>query len=46
MPTTPGSLFEDLKDALKDFKDFLDQNVNTIKPAIAALNPSSRRSRS
>ncbi len=37
MPTTPGSLFEDLKDALQDFKEFLDQNVNTIKPAIAAL---------
>jgi len=37
MATTPGSLFEDLKDALKDFKEFLDQNINTIKPAIAAL---------
>ncbi len=37
MATTPGSLFEDLKNALKDFKEFLDQNVNTIKPAIAAL---------
>lgn len=37
MATTPGSLFEDLKNALKDFKEFLDENVNTIKPAIAAL---------
>src|SRR5512145_2076542 len=37
MATTPGSLFEDLKTALQEFKDFLDQNVNTIKPAIAAL---------
>ncbi len=37
MATTPGSLFEDLKNALKDFKEFLDQNVNTIKPAISAL---------
>jgi ABC-type transporter Mla subunit MlaD len=37
MATTPASLFEDLKNALKEFKDFLDQNVNTIKPAIAAL---------
>ncbi len=37
MATTPGSLFEDLKNALKDFKEFLDTNVNTIKPAIAAL---------
>jgi hypothetical protein len=37
MATTPGSLFEDLKAALKEFKEFLDQNVNTIKPAIAAL---------
>ena len=37
MPTTPRSLFEDLKTALQEFKDFLDDNVNTIKPAIAAL---------
>lgn len=37
MATTPGSLFEDLKNALKDFKDFLDTNVGTITPAIAAL---------
>jgi phage-related protein len=37
MPTTPGSLFEDLKNALKDFKEFLDQNVSTIATAISAL---------
>ena len=37
MATTPSSLFENPKDALQEFKDFLDQNVNTIKPAIAAL---------
>ena len=37
MATTPASLFEDLKNALQEFKDFLDQNVNTIKPAVAAL---------
>jgi ABC-type transporter Mla subunit MlaD len=37
MATTPESLFEDLKNALEEFKEFLDQNVNVIKPAIAAL---------
>ena len=37
MATTPGSLFEDLKNALKDFKEFLDQNVSTIATAISAL---------
>lgn len=37
MATTPASLFEDLKNALQEFKDFLDQNVTTIKPAIVAL---------
>jgi hypothetical protein len=31
------TLFDELKDALKDFKDFLDANVGTIKPAIDAL---------
>ena len=31
------SLYEDLKDALDDFKKFLDDNVGTIKPAITAL---------
>jgi hypothetical protein len=31
------NLFEDLKDVLQDFKDFLDANVPTIQPAIAAL---------
>lgn len=34
----PGSnLYQDLKDALQQFKDFLDTNVPVIKPAIAAL---------
>ncbi len=37
MATTPQSLFEDLKDALLEFKDFLDQNIGVITPAIAAL---------
>lgn len=31
------SLYEELKDVLNDFKTFLDENVATIKPAIAAL---------
>jgi len=31
------SLYEELKDALQDFKNFLDTNVPTIKPAIQAL---------
>ena len=31
------NLFEELKDVLQDFKDFLDENVNVIQPAIAAL---------
>ena len=31
------NLFEQLKDVLQDFKDFLDANVPTIKPAIQAL---------
>lgn len=31
------NLFEDLKDVLQDFKDFLDQKVAVIKPAITAL---------
>lgn len=31
------NLFEDLKDVLQDFKDFLDENVPTIKPAIEAI---------
>jgi len=38
MATTPGNLFEDLKDALKEFKEFLDGAVNIIKPALATLN--------
>ncbi len=31
------NLFEELKDVLQEFKDFLDTNVPTIKPAIQAL---------
>jgi len=31
------NLFEDLRNALKDFKGFLDQNVPLIKPAIQSL---------
>ena len=31
------NLFQDLKDALQKFKDFLDQNTPVIKPAIQAL---------
>lgn len=35
MATT--NLYQDLKNALTDFKTFLDKNVATIKPAIQAL---------
>lgn len=31
------NLFQELKDVLQDFKEFLDANVPTIKPAIQAL---------
>jgi ABC-type transporter Mla subunit MlaD len=31
------NLFDELKDALQEFKDFLDDNVATIKPAVNAL---------
>lgn len=31
------NLFEDLKEVLQDFKDFLDDKVSVIKPAITAL---------
>jgi ABC-type transporter Mla subunit MlaD len=31
------NLYEELKNALKDLKDFLDANVATIKPAVQAL---------
>ncbi|MBW4710438.1 hypothetical protein KX928_21825 [Roseobacter sp. YSTF-M11] len=31
------NLFEDLKEVLQDFKDFLDEKVSVIQPAIAAL---------
>ncbi|HWN42316.1 MAG TPA: hypothetical protein VNW71_08845 [Thermoanaerobaculia bacterium] len=34
---TPVNLFQELKDVLTTFKQFLDTNVNTIKPAITAL---------
>ncbi len=34
---TPTNLFQDLKNVLTTFKQFLDTNVNTIKPAITAL---------
>jgi hypothetical protein len=37
MATTPSSLFQDLRDALKEFKEFLDANVEKIKPAVSAL---------
>lgn len=32
------NLYQDLKDALQEFKDFLDTNVPVIKPAIQALS--------
>lgn len=32
-----NTLYEDLKDVLTDFKNFLDENVATIKPAVQAL---------
>lgn len=31
------NLYEELKQVLKELKDFLDQNVATIKPAVTAL---------
>ena len=31
------TLFDELKDALQEFKDFLDSSISTIKPAIDAL---------
>lgn len=34
---TPTNLFEELKTVLTTFKQFLDSNVNTIKPVITAL---------
>jgi hypothetical protein len=37
MATTPPNLFQELKDVLTTFKQFLDTNVATIKPAITAL---------
>jgi ABC-type transporter Mla subunit MlaD len=33
----PTNLYQQLKDALQEFKDFLDENVPIIQPAIAAL---------
>lgn len=32
-----SNLYQDLKNALNDFKTFLDTNVPTIKPAVSAL---------
>ena len=32
-----NNLFEELKDVLQDFKDFLDENISVIQPAVAAL---------
>lgn len=32
-----SNLFEDLRDVLQDLKDFLDENVPVIKPALDAL---------
>jgi hypothetical protein len=32
------NLYQELKDALQEFKDFLDTNVPVIKPAIQALS--------
>jgi ABC-type transporter Mla subunit MlaD len=32
-----SNIYEELKDALEDFKTFLDENVATIRPAIQAL---------
>ncbi|MES1241722.1 MAG: hypothetical protein ABUT39_08905 [Acidobacteriota bacterium] len=37
MAANPPNLFQELKDVLTTFKQFLDANVNTIKPAITAL---------
>lgn len=33
----PTNLYQELKDVLQEFKDFLDTNVPVIKPAITAL---------
>jgi hypothetical protein len=33
----PGNLYEDLRNALRDFKQFMDANVGTIKPAYQAI---------
>ena len=37
MATTPGTLFDDLLQALTTFKQFLDSTKDTLKPAIVAL---------
>ena len=34
----PQNIYQELKDVLQEFKDFLDTNAPTIKPAIAPLN--------
>jgi ABC-type transporter Mla subunit MlaD len=35
----PSNLYQELKDALTQFKQFLDSSTATLKPAIAALKP-------
>jgi phage-related protein len=37
MATTPTTLFDDLKKALGDFKEFLHTNIGTIHQAVTAL---------
>lgn len=32
------NIYQELKDVLQDFKDFMDENVATIKPAVQALS--------
>jgi hypothetical protein len=39
MPGTTSNLYQELKDALTTFKQFLDSSAATLKPAIAALAP-------
>jgi ABC-type transporter Mla subunit MlaD len=35
----PANLYQELKDALSQFKSFIDTNSATLKPAITALKP-------
>jgi hypothetical protein len=37
--TTGSNLYQDVKDALTQFKQFLDSSTAELKPAIAALKP-------